>query len=118
MPDQQPVVPQAAVPPPVVPADRDWTVDVADRIESTVAAVRDKTTVPITKIARIVVFGVVVGVMAVVALIFLVIGVLRLHAYLPFHPEGRRMWVSYVGLGAIFVGLGGFFWRKRTPSAR
>ena len=36
----------------------DWTVEVADRIESVVGAVRDRTTVPITKVARVVVFGV------------------------------------------------------------
>lgn len=101
-----------------VAATSDWTVDVADRIESTVSTVRDKTTAPLTKVARGVVFGIIAAVTGVVALVLLVVAVLRLHVYLPFHPEGRRMWVAYVGLGAIFVLAGAFFWRRRTPPAQ
>jgi hypothetical protein len=92
----------------------DWTVAATERIESIVTTLRDRTTVPVTKIARAVVFGLVMAVMGAVALVLGVIGVLRLHVYLPFHPEGRRVWVTYVGLGAIFMLAGAFLWRKRT----
>jgi hypothetical protein len=103
---------------PEPPADRQWTDDVVDRIGSVVATVRDKTTVPITKIARAIVFGLVIAVLGTVALVLLIIGVVRLHVYLPFHPEARRVWVTYAGLGAIFLGLGAFCWSRRAPRTR
>jgi len=105
-------------PPPRSPAGPgpggDWTVMVTERIESVVSTLRDKTTVPVTKIVRALVFGLIIAVMGTVALVFGVIGVLRLHVYWPFHPEGRKVWVTYVGLGAIFMLAGAFAWRKRT----
>ena len=94
--------------------ESDWTVAVADRIESVVGTVRDKTTVPIVKAARAVVFGSLAAVAATTALIMLVIAVVRLHVYLPFHPAGRQVWTTDAGLGAIFMAAGAFMWRKRT----
>lgn len=95
-------------------ADRDWTVEVTNRIESVVGTVRDKTTVPVTKIARTVVFGVVVGTLATVALFLVVLaGVRVLDVYLPFHPLARRVWVVDTAAAAIFLGSGAFLWRKR-----
>ncbi|MDQ6616187.1 MAG: hypothetical protein M3083_15965 [Actinomycetota bacterium] len=90
----------------------------ADRIEGVVTAVRDKTTVPVQKVAAVVVYGLVAALLGATALILLVVGVFRLHVYLPFHPEGRRVWISYLGLGAIFVALGLLMWRKRTAQPR
>jgi hypothetical protein len=87
---------------------------VADHIEFVVETVRDKTTVPVTKVARGVVFGLVAAAAGTTALILVVIAVVRLHVYLPFHPEGRRVWTSYAVLGAIFMLAGAFFWRKRA----
>jgi hypothetical protein len=112
-------------PPPAGPAapksakpEHDWTTDVADRIESVVTTVRDRTTVPVQKAAAAVVYGLVAGVLGAMALILLLIGLLRLHVYLPFHPEGRRVWISYVALGAIFTAVGGFLWRKRSEQTK
>jgi hypothetical protein len=107
---------QTAPPPPGT--EHDWTSVAADRIESVVTTVRDKTTVPVQKVAAAVVYGLVAGLLGATAFIFLVVGLFRLHVYLPFHPEGRRVWSSYVVMGAIFVALGGFFWRKRTAQPR
>lgn len=95
-------------------AGGDWTVMVTERIESVVSTLRDRTTVPVTKIVRALVFGLVIAVMGTVAGVLGVIGLLRLHVYWPFHPEGRKVWVTYVGLGAIFMLAGAFAWRKRT----
>lgn len=103
---------------PASTTDSDWTVVVADRIEGVVATLRDRTTVPVTKIARAVVFGLIIATGGVAALVLLVIGVLRLHVYLPFEPGGRKLWVTYVGLGAIFVIVGAFMWRKRTARSK
>ena len=100
------------------PPANDWTLEVTERIESVVGTVRDKTTVPITKVARAVVFGLVVATAGVSALVLLLIAVIRLHVYLPFHPEARRLWVTYAGLAAIFLAAGLLLWRKRTPRAR
>jgi hypothetical protein len=97
------------------PPEGDWPVQVADRIESVVESVRGKTTVPITKVARAAVFGLIVAVAGIIALVMTVILVIRLHVYLPFHPVYRRLWTSYAVLGAIFVLLGMFLWRKRRP---
>lgn len=97
------------------PAGDDWTVHVADRIELVVETVRDKTTVPITKVARALVFGMIAAVLGTAAFVMLVILIIRLHVYLPFDPPGRRLWTSYAVLGAIFVLAGAFIWRKRYP---
>jgi hypothetical protein len=95
---------------------QDWTVQAADRIEAVVEVVRDKTTVPAQKVATAIVYGIVAAVMGLLALVLFVIALLRLHVYLPFDPEGRRVWVTYMVLGAIFILVGVFLWRKRTPS--
>jgi hypothetical protein len=100
------------------PPARDWTVDAVDRIEAVVEVVRDKTTVPITKVARVLVYGLVAGVLAAVAVILLVIGLFRLHVYLPFDQEGQRVYAAYLVVGAIFVVAGMFLWRRRAPRAK
>jgi hypothetical protein len=104
--------------PPSRRPERDWTTEAADRIESIVTTVRDKTTRPVQKIAAVVVYGLVAAVAGIVALILLIAGVLRLHVYLPYHPEGRRVWTAYVALGAIFCLGGAFAWRSRRVSAK
>lgn len=94
--------------------DQDWPAQVAERIESLVATVKGKTTVPATTAARGLVFGLVVAVLGVVLLFFLVIGVVRiLDVYLPYHPMGRRVWTVDAGAGAIFLVAGAFLWKKR-----
>jgi hypothetical protein len=91
-------------------------VTVTDRVESVVGTIRDKTTVPITKVSRIVVFGLIVAVGGITALLLVIVAALRIaDAYLPFAPLGRRVWVSYVALGAIFLLAGAFCWSKRSP---
>jgi hypothetical protein len=101
---------------PAPTGDHDWTIQVADRIESVVGSVRDKTTRPATLVARGLVYGLVVGVLGAALLFLLVLGLTRvLDVYLPFHPLGRRVWVVDAGAAAIFLGSGAFLWRKRRP---
>lgn len=98
------------------PTERDWTYQVTDRLDSVVGTVRDKTTLPVTKIARAVVFGLLAGALGIAVLILFVIALVRvIDVYLPFGPYGRRVWVGYAGLGAIFVAAGAFCWSKRSP---
>lgn len=104
---------------PARPAADDWTTQVADRIESIVETVRTKTTLPVTKVARIVVFGLILLPVLLAAGVLSVIAVVRLvDVYLPLHPVGRRVWVVDVGLGAIFLLAGAFSMRRRTARSR
>jgi hypothetical protein len=100
------------------PPAPDWTVEAVDRLEAVVEVVRDKTTVPMTKIARGIVYGLVVLTLAIVALILLVIGLFRLHVYLPFDEEGQKVYATYLALGAIFVVVGMFLWRRGAPRTK
>jgi uncharacterized membrane protein YqjE len=105
-----------ADPSPTPLADRDWTVEVTDRIESVVEIVRDKTAVPATKVAEMVVFGVVAALLALVAFVSLVLLIIRLlYVYLPIHPLSRRIWIADAIAAAIFLGIGAFIWRMRQP---
>jgi hypothetical protein len=89
----------------------DWAADTADRIEAFVDAVRNKTSVPLARLARGVVFGIVAGVMGVVALLLLLIGLLRvLDVYLP-----GNVWAADLFLGVVFTVLGLLVWRQRRP---
>jgi hypothetical protein len=89
---------------------------VTARIGSAVGTVRDKTTVPATTAARVVVYGLVLGVAAAALGLLIVIALVRLlDVYLPFHPVGRRVWVVDAGASAIFLLGGAFMWRRRRP---
>jgi hypothetical protein len=99
--------------------ERDWTDDVADRIESVVSTVRDKTTVPVLKTARAVVFGLVAGVLLAAMVLLLVVGLVRiLDVYLPYHPRARRVWTVDAAAAAIFLASGAFLWRRTKPRDR
>lgn len=94
----------------------DWSADMTARVESLVGAVRDKTTVPATTVAKILVYGLVVGVLGAAMFIASVIGLIRLlDVYLPFHPLARRVWVVDGGASAIFLLTGMLLWRRRRP---
>ncbi|MBO0692155.1 MAG: hypothetical protein J2P58_04590 [Acidimicrobiaceae bacterium] len=99
------------------PAPREsdeWHDRAGDLLESTVSTVHTKTIVPLTKVAQIVVFASILAAAGLALLLLLVIGLVRLiNAYLPLHPHSRTVWVTYAGLGAIFVLAGAFFMRKR-----
>ncbi len=88
-----------------------WPVQAADTIESIVTGVADKTVRPLTLAARGLVFGVIAGVMAQLALVFVAIGLIRL---LDVYAFRTRVWASYAVVGGIFVLLGSFLWSRRT----
>lgn len=88
----------------------DWTVQYADTIESVIGSVRDKTAVPLETIARAIVYGILVAVMGVTALVLATVILVRLLSYL------LEVWAVYGILGIVFTGLGLFLWRKRRPA--
>jgi hypothetical protein len=97
----------------------DWTVRATDLVESAVETVRTKTVVPLTKVAQVIVFGLILATGALAAGILFVIALVRvIDVYLPFHPHARQVWVTYAGLGAIFVLVGAFSMRKRSARPR
>ena len=89
----------------------DWTVQVADTIESVVGSVRDKTAVPLETAARGLVYGIVLGTMGITALVLFTILLVRVLSYV------LEIWAAYALLGAIFTLLGMFLWRKRRAPA-
>jgi hypothetical protein len=89
--------------------DADWTYQVADAIDNTVATVRDKTVVPVQKVVRMVVGGLLALALMSAAGILAAIGGFRaLEVYLP-----GGVWAAYLVLGGIFVAGGLFCWSRR-----
>jgi predicted tellurium resistance membrane protein TerC len=72
--------------------------------------VRDRTTGPITTIARGVVFGVFAGVLGIVVAVMLIIAAIRLLDEAL--PSG--VWLPYLILGLVFVLAGALVFRKRN----
>jgi hypothetical protein len=97
-------------------ADRDWTVEVTDRIETVVGTVRDKTTEPVLAAADTVIFGLIAALLGFLAFLLFVVALLRLlYVYLPIHPLSRRVWIVDAGVSAIMLASGAFLWRMRKP---
>ena len=88
----------------------DWAAQTADTIERVVGSVRGKTSEPVERVARIVVYGLVAGALGTCALVLLIVGLIRvLDVYLP-----GEVWIPYAALGGIFTLLGLLLWRKRS----
>lgn len=104
----EPTVPGAASPSPVT---SDWTIQVADTIESVVGSVRDKTATPLETVARALVYGILIIVMGTAALVLLTIALVRAGTYL------LPVWAVYAIVGGLFTMVGLLLWRKRRPSA-
>ena len=83
--------------------------DIADRLEHLVTSVRSQTTDRVVSIARLIVFGVLAGIMGIMAAFLLLIATVRaLDELIP-----QEVWLTYLLLGAIFTGLGLFLWSKK-----
>jgi MFS superfamily sulfate permease-like transporter len=87
----------------------DWAAQTADTIDRVVGSVRGKTSEPLERIARIVVYGLLAAIVGLVALVLGVILLVRLLALLP-----GELWIAYLAAGGIFVVIGLLLWRKRT----
>ena len=96
--------------------EEDWAAETAGRLEELVTKIRTQTTDRITKVARFVVYGLLLLVMVSMLLILLLIAAIRgLDELIP-----QEVWVVYLGLGAIFTAFGLFCWSKakRVPTEK
>ena len=82
---------------------------VTDTIESVVGSIRDKTAVPAETVARGLVYGILIAVMGVSALVLVTTGLVRLL------DNWLKIWAVYAILGGLFTLTGLFLWRKRRP---
>jgi multisubunit Na+/H+ antiporter MnhG subunit len=87
------------------------------RVVDGVGWLKARTTVPVVRILRAVVYGLIVVVAALTALVLAVLGVVRMwDVYMPVHPVGRRVWLGYVVLGAVLFLAGGALLVRRTAA--
>jgi hypothetical protein len=104
---------------PATPASRDdWATQAADTIDRVVTGLGDKTTRPLTAIARAIVFGIVAAAAGLTLFILVAIAAGRaINVYLGnwIEPYARAVWVSDAIVGGIFTLLGLLVWRTRRP---
>ena len=91
----------------------DWTVQAADTVERVVGTIRDKTSVPLTTVARALVFGVVAGIMGLTVLVLVAVGLVRAVDVV---TGEDNVWIAHLIVGGIFAVVGGFLLRKATTS--
>jgi hypothetical protein len=89
----------------------DWTTDAADAIDRSIALVRERTVEPAQAITRVVVYGLLAGVIVGPALVLTAIGAFRGLVLV----EQGYVWAAWCTMGGIFVLLGAFLWSKRNP---
>jgi len=91
------------------PREPDWAAQTADQIEKVVVSIRSKTSDPLERVVRIVVYGIVAAVLGVAALVLLVAGLVRaIDLWVP-----GEVWSAHLILGGIFTVAGLFLWTKR-----
>lgn len=91
----------------------DWSKDLLDRLDHYIDVVRSNTTDRLVKVARVLVYGVIALILGTMAGIVALIAAIRvLDIILP-----REVWLPYMVLGAIFLVVGRFAWRKKTAPA-
>ena len=94
-------------------SEPDWAEQLLDMVDRAIALVRSRTTDPLLRIVRAVVFGLMALGVAIVALLVTVIGGVRLlDAYLP-----GDVWSAHLLLGGIFVTAGLLCWKRRIARA-
>jgi hypothetical protein len=94
--------------------DHDWTAKVVDKVDHVVGIVREKAVIPLTTIARWIVYGLVAGALGLMALVLLAIGLVR--ALDVYTGEGN-VWIAHLLTGGIFTLGGLFLWSKRSASS-
>ncbi len=92
----------------------DWPQQATETIVGLVDNVKYKTTQPATKAARGLVYGIVILILGVPALIMILVGVVHLLNMVSTDLLGLGVWLVYLILGLIFSIAGWVLWRKRV----
>jgi hypothetical protein len=95
--------------------DPNWPSELADTVERVVGQVRDRATKPAVHVTRGVVFGLLAGILGIVAVTLALIGATRaLQVLLALGvSQGRAVYLSYLIVGGILCLAGALFLRKR-----
>ncbi|HTW07709.1 MAG TPA: hypothetical protein VME46_09370 [Acidimicrobiales bacterium] len=84
-----------------------WADELSNRVVEGVGWVRARTTVPIVRVLRAAVYGLVALVALVTGIFFGLLALVRMwDVYVPVHPVGRRVWLGYVVLGSALMASG------------
>jgi len=87
----------------------DWAEQTTDTIVRLIGGVREKTSGPLLKIARAVVYGLLAAICGIGALVLVAIIAVRVLNYLP-----GDVWVAHLIVGLLFSLAGLLAWRRRT----
>jgi hypothetical protein len=92
----------------------DWPVQAADAIVKGVDTLRDKTTGPVQKAARALVYGLLAAVLGTMVVVLLIIGLVRLiDSIVGVFMDPPRIWVTYLIVGVLFTVAGAVVFRRR-----
>ncbi len=91
----------------------DWPQQATETIVGLVDNVKHKTTQPATKAVRAVVYGIVIAILGVPAVIMLLVGIVHLLSQIS-NSIGLGVWLVYLVLGTLFTIAGWILWRKRV----
>lgn len=90
-----------------------WPEAVADGIVDSIASVRQLLLRPVARIARRIVYGFVIVVLALLLFLVGTLGLIRLlDAYIP-----QEIWLTYAILGGVFTLVGLIIWSRRPRGA-
>ena len=102
------------------PPTEDWSAKATTTIVGYVDTVRAATTGKALVVSRLAVYFLAAGLAAIVALILLLVMLVRLLVVATNNApgtqelvEGGQVWLAYWILGAVFLLVGWFLWRKR-----
>lgn len=92
----------------------DWPQQATETIVGFVDNVKHKTTEPATKVVRGLVYGIVILLLGVPAVIMFLVGIVHLLNQVSTEALGLGVWLVYLVLGVIFSIAGWVLWRKRV----
>ena len=96
-------------------AGEDWAATTADAIERAVQSVRAKTADPLERVVRLVVYGLLAGIVGIAVAVLFAVALVRGLVELLDVVWQREVWLAHLIVGGIFVLAGLFTWTRRTP---
>jgi hypothetical protein len=92
----------------------DWAASTAEAIERAVQSVRAKTADPLERVVRLVVYGLLAGIVGVAIAVLLAVAAVRGLVELIDVLWQREVWLAHLIVGGIFVLVGLLVWTRRT----